>query len=82
MPEAHQSLATGQARPGSRSRPARVTSIWLSWSTTSDGAPPWSGPFIVPIAPTTAEAMSDRVEVMIRQVNVEALKPCSAPTTK
>ena len=25
--------------------------IWWSWSTTSDGAPPWSGPFIVPIAP-------------------------------
>ena len=55
-----------------------------SWicSTTSDGAPPWSGPFIAPIAPHTADAMSDRVEVMTRAVNVEALKPCSAPTTK
>ena len=56
--------------------------IWLSWSTTSDGAPPWSGPFIVPIAPATADAMSERVEVMTRAVNVEALKPCSAPTMK
>ena len=34
------------------------------------------------IAPQTAEARSARVEVMTRQVNVEALKPCSAPTTK
>ena len=46
------------------------------------GAPPWSGPFIVPIAPTTAEAMSERVEMTTRAVNVEALKLCSAPTMK
>ena len=38
--------------------------------------------FIVPIAPTTADAMSERVEVMTRDVKVEALKPCSAPTMK
>jgi hypothetical protein len=56
--------------------------IFASWSTTSDGAPPWSGPFIVPIAPATADAMSDIVEVITRAVNVEALKPCSAPTMK
>ncbi len=56
--------------------------IWLSWSTTSEGAPPWSGPFIVPIAAVTADAMSERVEVTTRAVKVEALKPCSAPTTK
>jgi hypothetical protein len=53
-----------------------------SWSTTSDGAPPWSGPFIVPIAPATADAMSERVEVMTRAVKVDALKLCSAPTMK
>jgi hypothetical protein len=32
-----------------------------------------------PIAPQTADAMSDRVEVITRAANVEALKPCSAP---
>ena len=55
---------------------------WWICSTTSDGAPPWSGPFNAPIAPHTADAMSARVEVITRAVNVEALKPCSAPTTK
>ena len=34
------------------------------------------------MAPHTAEAMSLRVEVMTRAVNVEALSPCSAPTMK
>ena len=37
---------------------------------------------MVPIAPVTAEAMSDRVEVMTRAVNVDALNPCSEPTMK
>ena len=55
---------------------------WWICSTTSDGAPPWSGPFIAPMAPQTADAMSARVEVITRAVNVEALKPCSAPTMK
>ena len=36
----------------------------------------------MPIAPATADAMSERVEVMTRAVNVEALKLCSAPTMK
>ena len=48
--EAHQPLAAveGVAQPllGMLDEP-----ILASWSTTSDGAPPWSGPFIVPIAP-------------------------------
>ena len=35
-----------------------------------------------PNPPATAEAMSERVEVMTRAVNVEALKPCSEPTMK
>jgi hypothetical protein len=34
------------------------------------------------MAPVTAEARSLRVEVMTRAVNVDALSPCSAPTTK
>ena len=55
---------------------------WWICSTTSDGAPPWSGPFIAPMAPPTADAMSARVAVMTRAVKVEALKPCSAPTMK
>ena len=55
--------------------------LWIC-STTSDGAPPWSGPFMAPIAPATADAMSDFVEVITRAVNVEALRPCSAPTMK
>ena len=79
--EAHQPLAAieGVADPGLG---VIGRADLASWSTTSDGAPPWSGPFIVPIAPATADAMSDRVEVMTRAVNVEALKPCSAPTMK
>ena len=55
---------------------------WWICSTTSDGAPPWSGPFIAPMAPQTADAMSARVAVITRAVKVEALKPCSAPTMK
>ena len=35
-----------------------------------------------PIAPHTADARSDWVEVTTRAVNVEALNPCSAPTMK
>ena len=79
--EAHEPLAVveGLADPASA---CSGEPIWLSWSTTSDGAPPWSGPFIAPIAPATADAMSERVEVMTRAVKVEALKPCSAPTMK
>jgi len=34
------------------------------------------------MAPATAEAMSERVEVMTRAAKVEALRPCSAPTMK
>ena len=34
------------------------------------------------MAPTTAQAMSECVEMITRAVNVEALKPCSAPTMK
>ena len=34
------------------------------------------------MAPQTADAMSLRVEVITRAVNVEALRPCSAPTMK
>ena len=81
MAEAHQPLAPAErvADPGLG---VVGDPTWLSWSTTSEGAPPWSGPFIVPIAPATADAMSDRVEVMTRAVNVEALNPCSAPTMK
>ena len=45
---------------------------------TASFAPPWSGPLSAPIAPTTAEYRSDRVEVMTRAVNVEALNECSA----
>ena len=37
---------------------------------------------MAPIAPVTAEAMSERVEVMTRAVKVEALRPCSAPQMK
>jgi len=37
---------------------------------------------MAPIAPPTADARSARVEVMTRHVKVDALKPCSAPTTK
>ena len=35
-----------------------------------------------PIAPQTAEARSERVAVITRAVNVEAFRPCSAPTMK
>ena len=45
---------------------------------TRDGAPPWSGPLIAPIAPEKAAATSAPVEVMTRAVNVEAFMPCSA----
>ncbi len=34
------------------------------------------------MAAVTADAMSERVEVTTRAVNVEALKLCSAPTMK
>jgi hypothetical protein len=34
------------------------------------------------MAPATADAMSERVEVMTRAVKVDALKLCSAPTMK
>ena len=37
---------------------------------------------MVPIAPATAEAMSDLGRVMTRAVKVEALNPCSDPTMK
>ena len=56
--------------------------ISSSWLTTSPGAPPCSGPFKAPIAPATADAMSDRVEVITLAVKVEALKPCSAAVMK
>ena len=56
--------------------------ISLSWLTTSEGAPPCSGPLSAPVAPETALAMSERVEVMTRAAKVEALKPWSAPTMK
>ena len=45
---------------------------------TRDGAPPWRGPLIAPIAPENAAATSAPVEVMTRAVNVEAFMPCSA----
>jgi len=34
------------------------------------------------MAPQTAEARSELVDVTTRAVNVEALNPCSAPTMK
>ncbi len=45
---------------------------------TASLAPPCSGPLSAPIAPTTAEYRSLRVDVITRAVNVEALKECSA----
>ena len=39
------------------------------------GAPPCSGPFSAPRAPTTAETRSEPVDVITRAVNVEALRP-------
>ena len=41
-------------------------------------APPCSGPRSAPIAPVTAECMSESVPVMTRAVNVDALNSCSA----
>ena len=41
------------------------------------GAPPWSGPFRAPSAPTTAETRSEPVEVITRAVKVEAFRPWS-----
>ena len=45
---------------------------------TASFAPPCSGPLSAPIAPTTAEYRSLRVDVTTRAVNVDALKECSA----
>ena len=42
-----------------------------------DGAPPWSGPARAPIAPVSADPMSDPVEVITRAVNVDELNPWS-----
>jgi hypothetical protein len=45
---------------------------------TREGAPPWSGPDIAPMAPEKAAATSAPVEVITRAVKVEAFMPCSA----
>ena len=47
------------------------------WATASL-APPCSGPFKLAIAPTTAPCISERLLVITRDVNVDALKLCSA----
>ena len=46
----------------------------ISWAIfiASSLAPPCSGPLSAPIAPVIALNMSDRVEAMMRAVNVEA----------
>src|SRR5579884_1465598 len=41
-------------------------------------APPWSGPFSVPIAEVMAECISESVEAVTRAAKVEALKLWSA----
>ena len=46
-------------------------------SSTGPGAPPWSGPFSAPNAPTTADTKSEAVEAMTRAVKVDALSPWS-----
>ena len=48
-----------------------------SRSSARDGAPPCSGPDSAAMAPATAPATSAPVEVMTREVKVEALKPWS-----
>jgi len=54
----------------------------LSMSSTGPGAPPWSGPFIAPIAPVTALTISERVLAITRAVNVEAFMPWSITVTQ
>lgn len=49
---------------------------------TRAGAPPWSGPLMVPIAPEIAAATSAPVDALTRAVRVDEFKPCSAATTK
>ena len=59
--------------------PARSTvPISSSMSSTSDGAPPCSGPESAPAAPTSAAAASAPVDAITRAVKVDAFIPCSA----
>ena len=51
-------------------------------SSTGPGAPPWSGPFSAPIAPTTALSRSDPVLAMTRAVKVEVFMPWSTTVTR
>ena len=46
-------------------------------SSAGPGAPPCSGPFSAPMAPTTAEQMSDCVLTITRAAKVEAFMPWS-----
>ena len=78
----------GRFRQGGPDRPM-VTVVGIVGSTRF-GSSPIDGamsPYVwfaisAPMAPTTAEARSLRVEVMTRAANVDALSPCSAPTMK
>ena len=54
---------------------------FLSILITPSLAPPWSGPFKVPIALVMAEYMSLNVAMVTRALNVEAFMPWSACST-
>ena len=54
-----------------------LSAIVSSMASAREGAPPCSGPASAPIAPVSAEPMSEPVDVITREVNVEELKPWS-----
>ncbi len=74
MPLASASFIQASARPG-----VPISSIIAN---AGPGAPPCSGPFSAPIAPVTAETISDAVEAITRAVKVEAFIPWSATVTR